>query len=250
MRRFLKAELETIFRKPKLYVLLIVMLGGFTLGAMIDIFFIKSGSMMGEVFILAFYAICAIILVADITHKEYKYGTMKNLIGCGFTRANIYIGKYITTMIVTLIFILFEKVVKWLYCLSRGTFDSNVFLSSDLMDILRQLFMFSLIFVICMIIASDSVSLVVSMLYGLILPLVMTIAGGIIFGAESNVVPKVSAVLMLSDSIYIDSVTDAKGIVLSESINTSGLVWFFIGIVLVVALLIGGFQLFKRKEIK
>ena len=248
MRRFLKAELGTIFRKPKLYVLLLIMLGGFGLGAIIDAQFLNNGSAAGQLFIQIFYAICAIILVADITHKEYKYGTMKNLIGCGFTRTTIYVGKYITTMIVSTVFILFEKLVKWGYCYIKGDFDS-VYMSSDLMDICRQFFLFSLIFVICMVIVSDSISLVISMMYGLVLQVVIALAGAIIFGVASKVMPKVAAVLMLSDSIYIKQVTQNDKVI-SESIDKGGLIWFFLGIVFVIATLWGGYAIFKKKEVK
>lgn len=248
MRRFLRAELATVFRKPKLYVLLLVTLFGFGLGVLIDFFVIKSGSTAGQILIEMFYAICAIILVADITHKEYKFGTMKNLVGCGFTRTNIFVGKYITTMIVSLIFIMFEKIVKWAYCTFKG---DVVFLVADIMDIIRQFFMFSLIFVICMLIVSDSISLVMSMLYGVILPMAIPLIAPFIFGKNSMAGPRITAILMVSDSAYMeDVVLTASFTITDKVIVPKGMIWFYIGIAFVIAALIVGCQVFKRKDVK
>ena len=79
MRRFLKAELNTIIRKPKMYVLLGILLAVYALG-FITYILTKHKVDLTVLLIALFHPFLVIILVSDVTHKEYKFNTMKNLI--------------------------------------------------------------------------------------------------------------------------------------------------------------------------
>ena len=145
MRRFLIAEFNSIYRKPKLYVLLAILFASFGLGVLIDHY--THGTTFGYGIVSVFYIFLAIILVTDVTHKEYKFHTMKNLIGSGFSRKEIFFGKYIVTLVVAISFMFTEEILKIIYALINHEFSEKVNLVVDGVDALRQIGMFSIILV-------------------------------------------------------------------------------------------------------
>lgn len=249
MRRLLKAEINTVIRKPKLYVLLGILVAAYVIG-IITYFATHRTIDITLHLIAAFYTILAIILVSDITHKEYKFRTMKNLIGSGFTRSQIYLGKLIITMLVAFIFAAIEKVMEIIYYIIRGDLKENFFWQADLVDLVREMCLFVIIFIICMLIVSDGLSLLAAFAYAMLLGPLLTFAGPLVHLTD-KVVERISAILMLSSDVYIKTKMDKDGLtVLSKSVVPSQLVWWGIGIVVAILALQGGYMLFKRKEFK
>ena len=153
MRRLLFAEFNTVYRKPKLYVLLAILIVIFALGVVIDHF--VGGDTWGYQMIDIFYPFLAIILVTDITHKEYKFHTMKNLIGSGFSRKQIYFGKLIVTLGSSFAFLLVAEILKIVYAVINHHLATKIYPVAEIVDAIRCLGMFTIIFIISVLIVSD-----------------------------------------------------------------------------------------------
>ena len=249
MRRFLKAELNTVIRKPKLYVLLGIMFALYIIGLVVYFATNKSIDITLQM-VVAAYTILAIILVSDITHKEYKFRTMKNLIGSGFTRSQIYVGKLIITMIVAFLFAVIEQLMEIVYCVIRGDLAESFFWQTDLVDIVRQMCMFVIIFIICMLITSDGLSLLAAFAYAMLLGPILMFAGPLVHLSE-KALERISAATMISSSLYIKNTMSKDGLtVIKSEIVTSELIWWGIGIIVAILALQLGYMVFKRKEFK
>lgn len=245
MRRLLKAEFNSIYRKPKLYVLLAILIASFLLGVLIDHY--TNGTTFGYGIVGVFYIFLAIILVTDVTHKEYKFHTMKNLIGSGFSRKEIFFGKYIVTLVVAISFMLTEEILKIVYAFINQEFSKKINLVVDGVDALRQIGMFSIIFIISMLVISDGLSLFFSFLYGVLLAFIVPTITVFIPQLPENASEKITATLLITSSAYIK--TDKKDF-FSQHLIPSGLIWVAIGVVLVVVLMTVGYKTFERKEFK
>ena len=245
MRRFLIAEFNSIYRKPKLYVLLAILFASFGLGVLIDHY--THGTTFGYGIVSVFYIFLAIILVTDVTHKEYKFHTMKNLIGSGFSRKEIFFGKYIVTLVVAISFMFTEEILKIIYALINHEFSEKVNLVVDGVDALRQIGMFSIIFIISMLVVSDGLSLFFSFLYGVLLSFMVPAAAVFIPQLPEKAPEKITATLLITSSAYIK--TDKKDL-FSQHLIPSGLLWVALGVALVVVLMIVGYKTFNRKEFK
>ena len=245
MRRFLKAELNTIYRKPKVYVLLGILIVSFCLGLLLEKQFNVNGD-LAVGFIKLFYPLLAIILVSDITHKEYKFDTMKNLIGSGFTRSQIYVGKLIVTLAVSFMFMLAKNIVIVVYYAVKGNLSANYNWKIELIDGVRELCMFGIIFIICMLITSDALSLLTSFVYAVLLPFILTIAGSFLeIFIGKNTMDRISSALLVSNSAYITTKDNGELI-----LHPNQLIWALIGIGVAILALQAGYMLFKRKEFK
>lgn len=249
MRRFLKAELNTIIRKPKMYVLLGILLAVYALG-FITYILTKHKVDLTVLLIALFHPFLVIILVSDVTHKEYKFNTMKNLIGSGFTRSQIYTGKLIVTMLVAFVFMFIEKLMEVIYYLYKGTLSSEFFWKAELVDIIRQFCMFGIIYIICMLITSDALSLLAAFGYGILLKPVLTVAALLSGFVPEKVAERIGAAALVSSDCYVRTVLDKKGYPIGKEVITSELIWCAIGLVVAIIALQGGFMLFKRKEFK
>lgn len=249
MGRFLKAELNTIYRKPKLYVLLSILTAAFILGIVVN--FLTHGKVDITIILIEFFhPFLVIILVSDVTHKEYKFNTMKNLIGSGFTRSQIYTGKLIVTMIVAFMFILIEKAMQIIYLLIKHDFAKKFFWKAELVDMVRQFCMFGIIFIICMLITSDALSLLASFGYGILLSMFLGMVGIFVPGISDKVAERISAACLVSSSAYVKSTLSKDGYVIGKYIDKGELIWCGVGIIVALLALQGGYMLFKRKEFK
>lgn len=244
MRRFLKAEFNTIYRKPKVYVLLGILVVAFGLGLIIEKKYNVKGLSVG--FIQIFYPFLAIVLASDITHKEYKFNTMKNLIGSGFTRSQIYVGKLIVTIAVSFMFMLVKKIIEIVYYVANGNLSTKINWKIELIDGVRQLCMFGIIFIICMLITSDALSLLTSFVYAVLLPFILSVAGAFLEAfIGKNTMNRISSALLVSHDAYIENLENGDMV-----LHPSQLIWALIGIAVALLALQGGYMLFKRKEFK
>ena len=249
MSRLLKAEFNSIYRKPKLYVLLGILVVAFGLGILID-HFVKGEPSWGYNMVNLFYPFLAIILTSDITHKEYKFHTMKNLIGSGFSRKQIYFGKLIVTLGSALAFLLVSEILKIVYALINHQFASKIYPMVEVIDGIRRLSMFAVIFIICMLIVSDGLSLFAAFMYGVVLGPVLSL-GSLLVGLSQKTVDRIGAATLVSSDAYIKINVDPKTAkILSSEVIPSGLIWCALGVAVAVGLLILGYQSFKRKEFK
>ena len=109
----------------------------------------------------------------------------------------------------------------------------------------RELCMFGIIFIICMLITSDALSLLTSFVYAVLLPFILMIAGSfleIFIGKKT--MDRISSALLVSNSAYIT--TKGKEMIL----HSNQLIWALIGIGVAILALQAGYMLFKRKEFK
>ncbi len=248
MRRLLFAEFNIVYRKPKLYVLLSILLGAFGLGILID-YYLKSTT-WGYTLIDWFYPFLAIVLVTDITHKEYKYKTMKNLIGSGFSRKQIYFGKLIVTLGSSLAFLLMAEMLKIVYAIINHQMASKIYPTVEIVDGIRDLGKFAIIFIISVLVVSDGLSLFASFMYGVMLGPVIGLAGLFMNLSEkaSNII---GAITLTSSDAYLKVARNKEGTqIISTKIIPSGLAWCVLGIAITIGLLILGYEVFKKKEFK
>ncbi|MBQ5474794.1 MAG: hypothetical protein IIT65_08815, partial [Lachnospiraceae bacterium] len=169
---------------------------------------------------------------------EYKYKTMKNLIGSGFSRTTIYFGKFITAIIVSIAFIIFNKVCEIISDVIVK--DPITFTTDEMLEMVRSLGMYAIIFILCMLIISDGLSLLAAVIYSIFGKLIIFMLE--MFSVLSPVALKrISLVLLLT--------SDPKG--LDEKVLvTYPWLWNGLGIILAIILLIAGLEIFKRKEFK
>ncbi|MBP5773148.1 MAG: ABC transporter permease subunit [Eubacterium sp.] len=248
MRRLLFAEFNTVYRKPKLYVLLAILIVAFALGVVIDHF--VGGDMWGYQMIDIFYPFLAIILVTDITHKEYKFHTMKNLIGSGFSRKQIYFGKLIVTLGSSFAFLLVAEILKIVYAIINNHLATKIYPVAEIVDTIRCLGMFTIIFIISVLIVSDGLSLFASFVYGVLFNPIFSLAA-IPLQISDKVASIIKAALLISTDAYLKIERNPKtAAITSAKIIPSGIIWCVVGIAVAVGLLILGYEVFKRKEFK
>jgi hypothetical protein len=110
--------------------------------------------------------------------------------------------------------------------------------------------MFAVIFIICMLIVSDGLSLFAAFMYGVVLGPVLSL-GSLLAGLSQKTVDRIGAATLVSSDAYIKVNVDPKTAkILSSEVIPSGLIWCALGVAVAVGLLILGYQSFKRKEFK
>lgn len=243
MRRLLKAEFNSVYRKPKFYIFLIILVVLFGFG-----FFLEKVANFGTAmtFVDFIYPLLAILIIVDISHKEYKYHTMKNLIGAGFSRQGIYFGKLIVSVVVAIAFIAFHRLLDFLSALIDG--KSYSFSMEDFQEIVRLIGMYAIIFIICMLIVSDGISLLIAVLYGILAKYIIMMLG-MFQVVNERVSTKLNMIFLLTDDPTYAEINFKTGDVVTKTVEYP-YIWWGIGVVVAIAALVAGLVMFKRKEFK
>ena len=147
-------------------------------------------------------------------------------------------GKFITAIIVSIAFIIFNKVCEIISDVIVK--DPITFTTDEMLEMVRSLGMYAIIFILCMLIISDGLSLLAAVIYSIFGKLIIFMLE--MFSVLSPVALKrISLVLLLT--------SDPKG--LDEKVLvTYPWLWNGLGIILAIILLIAGLEIFKRKEFK
>lgn len=240
MKNLLKAEFYYLYKNIRYYVFVALII----LGNLSSIIFKQNViSLIANFAVFVFAA----ILLLEFSHKDFKYKTMKNYIGSGQSLIKVYFAKLIVCLVAIFILMFFQRCLGTtsdIVCNSKEISDINYIAIALSMFI--NLLRCTVIFCICSLISSGSLSIVVSLIYVLIIPIVKSFIK--------------NDVLQAIDPFMLDSIENSingqamNGLEITQDLPVIFDANFFlhlgVAICVVAVINIIGCYVFSRREVK
>lgn len=167
MSRVLRSELFCIFRNIRFYVYLAAIL-------IIQALFCIFAKEAHEGFFIFVPILLSIVVTFDIAHKDFKLGTMKNIVGSGIRMESVYLGKLFASLISSLIIFLVYVLSLCLGALALGSF-ANLNVALELVSIIPYLGQIAVVFFVCSIVTSGAFCIIIAIAYMIGLPIALEV---------------------------------------------------------------------------